>query len=333
MSSQITNQNSKKYDVFFIGAINYDIYVPHRNNEEETSSIAEDIKIEIGGGASITAMALSTLGLKTAVAGPVGKNPEIILNKLKEKNITSYFKQYNEVETAITIADHYPNGKRRYRADTRSNRLFSQNDLEEIVSEIIQSKIIMRTGYPWMLQIAGKPTAALFRYARSYNITTTLDMSNPDAWENSLLEELISEVIPTIDWLCANEKELYKLAKKSDEQIENSKIESYMTPERALEYACRLLNKGVKLVNLHYGSRGTMLITKDNYIIQEPPTIEKFVNPTGCGNLQNAGLIYCLLNNMDLNYAAKFSNAMAGLRLNGIDFPTLEDVKNLMVVK
>ncbi len=318
-------------DILFIGAMNYDVYVPHKNNSAETSSLTDDIKMEIGGGASITAIALANLGLLPAVAGSVGRHSETILQELEDRKVKHFIKKYSEVETAITVADHYPNGSKRYRANTKSNKLFTLEDLREMYPYVKSSRVVMRTGYPWMPQIAGKQTAELFNYARKHNITTALDMSNPDSWEKRLLEELVSDVVPNIDLLCANEKELYKLARKKDEpQINNSEIENYMEPKRSLEYAYRLLDKGVKIVNLHYGKRGTMLIKREDYVYEEPPKVERYENPTGGGNLQNAGVIYCILNKTDLNYAARFGNIMAVLRLNGNNFPTLQDVKTYM---
>lgn len=103
-----------------------------------------------------------------------------------------------------------------------------------------------------------------------------------------------------------------------------------MMPERALEYAHRLLEKGVKTVNLHYGRKGTILVTKSGYVHAEPCRVEKYANPSGCGNLQNAGVIYCMLNGDDLPYTARFANAMAVSRLNGNDFPTLRDAEIIL---
>jgi len=315
-------------DTLLIGAINYDIYVPYVNNSTETTSLSDVVRLKIGGGASITAIALATLGLSSAVAGSVGRDADIIRSELEERGVRQVLKKYPDVETAITVVEHYPDGRKRYRANTKSNRFFTPDDLRKVLPYVARSRVVMRTGYPWMPQIAGKPTAELFDYARQHGVTTALDMSNPDSWEQRLLEELISDVVPNIDLLCANENELHRLARTQNEpQIDNPELEAYMTPDRALKYAHRLLDRGVSTVNLHYGARGTMLVTKDGYVHQEPPRVEKYENPTGCGNLQNAGVIYCMRNGNDLGYAARFANTMAVLRLEGKDFPTLQDIK------
>lgn len=317
-----------KLDALLIGAINYDVYALHKDNSIETSVLSDGLRLEIGGGASITAIALARLGLSCAVAGSVGNDAATFIEKLDEKKVKHFLKQHHEVGTALTLAIHYQDGNKRHLANTTSNKFFTHQDLRELFPQIKNSKLVMRTGYPWMPQIAGRPTAELFNYARENNVITALDMSNPETWEKKLLEELVSDVVPNIDLLCANEKELYRLAKKEDElEIINSGIEEYMAPKRALEYAHRLLLRGVKIVNLHYGKRGTMLLTKDEYIHIEPLKVERYVNPTGCGNLQNVGIIYCMLNDKDLRYAAKFANTIAVLRLEGNDFPKLNDIE------
>ena len=199
----------------------------------------------------------------------------------------------------------------------------------------------MRTGYPWMPQIAGRPTANLFKYARRNGATTALDMSNPDRWQEGMLERLVSEVIPNVDLLCANERELYKIVTEMDRlegkqngyEVDNSELKEYLLPERMLDYADGLLSKGVKIINLHYGEKGTMLITSDYCVFEEALRADNLINPTGTGNLQNAGVIYCMLNGRDmsskadLSYTAKFANAAAMLRLSGIDFPSLQEVE------
>lgn len=319
------------FDIFLIGAVNYDIYVPHTNNSVETSSSSDDIRIEIGGGAPITAVALANLGMSPAIAGSIGKHADILLRELDSKGVKHFFKQYEDIETAITVADHYPDGKKRYRADTRSNRQFSPGDMNDVLQYVKGSRMVMRTGYSWMPQIGGRYTAGLFDYARQNGVTTALDMSNPDSWDKTLLEELVTDVVPNIDLLCANEKELNQLARKQHEpKGNNSELEDYMTPERVLEFSHRLLDKGVRIVNLHYGQKGTVLVTKNGYVHEMPPNIKKYTNPTGCGNLQNAGVIYCMLNSKDFGYTARFANAMAVLRLEGNSFPTLEEAENSM---
>src|SRR3989338_5343144 len=313
-------------DVLFIGAVNYDILFPHLESPVETSS-PSDIRRRIGGGASITAIALATLGLSSAVAGSIGKDADIILKELDNRGVKHFLRQY-PVETAITAVEHYPDGRKRYMANTGSNALFTPEDLSEVLPHVNNSRVVMRTGYPWMPQIAGRPTAELFEYARQHNVVTALDMSSPDSWQKKMLEELVSDVVPYIYLLCANRRELYTLGiKEGEPQIDNSDLEAHTTPERALEYAHRLLDQGVTIVNLHYGQRGTMLVTKHGHVHEEPPKVERYVNPTGCGNQQNAGVISRILSGDNLSYAARFGNTMAVLRLSGTDFPTLQDVK------
>ena len=71
-----------RLDALFIGAINYDFYAYHKNNSIETSALSDDIRMEIGGGASITALALARLGLSSAVAGSVGDDAATLIGKV-----------------------------------------------------------------------------------------------------------------------------------------------------------------------------------------------------------------------------------------------------------
>jgi len=250
-----------QFDVFSIGPSSIDVYVPYSQRPAEYTYLDDGIRMGIGGGATITAIALARLGMSTAVAGSIGIYSGSIRNMLERRGVISFLKRY-PVETAITVIDHYSNGRKRPRANIKSNTFYTQRDLEDNFKHVSESRLVLRTGYPWMPQIAGEPTVKLFEHAKQHNVITALDMSNPVSWEKGLLEGLVSDVLPKTDLLCANERELYVLARREDEpKIPKSDVEAHMTPNRAYKYARRLLDKGVKTVNLHYGPRGTMIIT------------------------------------------------------------------------
>lgn len=343
---------TKTIDALFIGALNYDVYinVPNLNRAIDATSLDNAVPLllpserRIGGGAAITAVALATLGLSTAVVGAVGKDGDALLEALKQAGVISLITQHSRVPTAVTLAYHTPEGGELYKANTQSNELFGTGDLTKLLGNVRQSRLVMRTGYPWMPQLAGLPTAELFRFARQNDVITALDMSNPKALDKRVLEELVSEVLPNVDLLCANVNELYCLANyKAGPDVGVSELETTISSETILDYSSQLIRRGVNIVNVHCGERGTVLVTNSGYVHAIPPQVAHIVNPTGCGNLQNAGFIYCLLNDgrldrlgsslglgLDLFYAAKFANAAAALRLGGKEFPTFEQIKALV---
>lgn len=340
---------AKTTGALLIGALNYDVYisVPNLNGAVEATSLENTIPLllplerRIGGGAAITAVALATLGLSTTVAGVVGNDSSQLLETLWKAGVATDVVTHSDVPTAVTRAYHSPDGKKLYKADIRSNQLFTAKDLTEMLDEVGRSRIVMRTGYPWTPEIAGVPTAELFRYARKNCTITALDMSSPAKWPEGMLESLISDVLPQVDLLCANAWELYSLARRPDEpKLNAGEAEDCMSPKRVLECSARLIKGGVSVVNVHYGEKGTVLVTANGWAHALPPYVAQTVNPTGCGNLQNAGIIYCMLNDrrpdrlgsstsfgLDLPYAAKFANAAAALRLGGKEFPSFKEIK------
>jgi len=330
----------EQYDVFAVGSANKDIYIPVVSSPKEYTHVRrEGLRIAMGGGALNVVGFLAHLGLSTAIAGSIGNDAnDIILERLKEYGIKSFLIKY-EVDTDVTAALHYPDVGKRYISSIKSKELYSPEDLKEVLSEIKKSKVLYRSSYPWQRGIIGKPSIELFDYARKNNVITVFDMSSPERWEEGLLEELRTEIIPRTDWLCANTRELYVLTKEEDKpEIPKSEIEDYMTLKRILKSARMMMDKGVKIVNIHEGRRGSVIIKKGAHYHAEPPRVEKYLHPTrliptGTGDAQNSGFIYCMLNEKDLKYTVNFANTMAVLRLSGIRRPKLNQVENFMEKK
>ena len=64
----------------------------------------DDINIELGGGALITAMALAELGMSSVVVGSVGRHSGIITEELEQRGVQYRLKEYTfDAETVLSF--------------------------------------------------------------------------------------------------------------------------------------------------------------------------------------------------------------------------------------
>jgi len=80
------------------------------------------------------------------------------------------------------------------------------------------------------------------------------------------------------------------------------------------EVGKKLINKGLNQCFITLGSKGVYYINKNKQGILESIPVN-VANATGAGDAFSAGVTYCLLNDKDIEYTAKFSSCMSNFAL------------------
>ena len=317
-------------EVVHIGRIIRELRTSAINLTPETT-LETRIEEGIGGGAPITSKTLSVWGTKTAIIAAIGTGSESAREELRECGIELVLEEYHvPMDTTITW-DMGEKGKS-LTYDARCSRMLNQEHIRRNSPYILNSKIsVMSTLGGFDISVL-EETARQFKAASDKGVVTALDLGgyikNPEYM--AIFQELF---LPGLRWVFGNEKEIYWAAKREGENIESpDKIREFMTPERAVEFANRILgiNNKLELVNVHYGEGGTILVRRGKYHHEMPSFRPPVKNNSGPGNVQNAGIIDCFLKGKDDAYAAKFANAASGLYVGGMGYPKLGQIESVM---
>jgi len=335
-------------DLIFVGSVNKDRI--HRDQGLTEAMVASSMRPNIGGSAAITALAATALGMKAGIVSAVGIENEALLRKIRERGVSGFFLYDPEKMTpeSAIIVDAQGNKKVINNNSLDEAARLSPDDLFYSERYFNSASVVCISSYPSNPELMGHPTGDFLQRAREHNVTTMFDMSEPSSrWtEEARLDDLRRVVLPQVDFLCANEKELYFLGRSpEDKQFdlhELTEVEVYMQRDRVFSFAERMLELGVKLVNVHYGSKGGILYGHNGYVHLMPPFSEGEVQPVGAGNAHNAGALRLIplgtgletLGRADLEEIIRFANATAHLRItresSADEFPSYARVREFL---
>jgi len=327
-----------KYDVTFIGPVQKEIRTEGVNTTLETAKVSGDYSFDIGGGLPYTGTAMAKLGLSILAVSSFGIGSENYQRKLRAKGIKPLVEEHPEVEQDTSLVIQSEDGRKAITHFPGSYTHFSREFLEIHADEIVDTRLIHISTFANLPEGTIAYLKQLYGVANTKGVITTMDMGRI-VWDEDMKEHLDGFLYNTCI-LSANEKELYGLARGDGDDFtmeQATEIEEYMTLDRVVEFAHRILdsqrnidNRTMELVNVHYGSRGTVLVSQDQTTHMEPSFEPELVIPTGTGNSQNAGVFYGWLQGWDLEKIARFANASAGLWLGGQQFPSLEEIEAKM---
>jgi sugar/nucleoside kinase (ribokinase family) len=161
----------------------------------------------------------------------------------------------------------------------------------------------------------GSPTARILRKARHAGATTSLDIStDPQGWPRVRVDA-VRACLPHVNTFFANEVEVCAVA-----EVRN--------PIRAAE---RILEHGVEEVVLHRGADGATSIREGQR--ESAPAFRVPVdNPTGCGDVFNAGYLFAKLSGGAPDEALGLGNACAALHLQDrtVPYPDLRRLRGFL---
>ncbi|MBD3229794.1 MAG: hypothetical protein GF329_16550 [Candidatus Lokiarchaeota archaeon] len=304
-------------DMIVCGDINIDIVTnPIERIQKEVSIVQDKFNVFPGGNAANTALELSNLGVNVHFIGALGLNDPIsnwLIDILNQNNI-SHSISFKKTSSGITFAITYKDGKRTFIATNGANRYLELNDCN---IERNLAKHLHRGGYYWSKNLIGKANDDLFKLAKGYGMTTSLGLSwDPNNWKRRL--DLLNN-LNFCDIILLNEKELKGLTEQKDLNDAINELKDFF--------------KGI--IVIHQGIKGSLIIEKNNKIKITPNEIE-IVNPTGSGDIYDAGLLFAYIHKgWDLKRSGKFATACAEVHLQNLDlkYPSIKDVKKYLKLR
>ena len=155
------------------------------------------VKTSTGGPVSNTGIAMSILGIDVELMGKIGDDyfGQGVLEALKERNAEKGMIVAKGEDTSYTVVIVPPGFDRIFLHNPGANNTFSSEDLNY---DLIRESRLFHFGYPplmkKMFENEGEELVKVFKKVKEMGVTTSLDMSLPDAksesgavnWDNVL---------------------------------------------------------------------------------------------------------------------------------------------------
>jgi sugar/nucleoside kinase (ribokinase family) len=280
-------------DLLVIGDCNPDVMVvggdvtPAFGQQEK---LVDGISLEIGGSASITAVAAARLGLRVALAAAVGDDPagRFMLGQLAAEGVdTAPVAVRPDVPTGMTVALS-ERGDRAILTATGAVATLTAHDVPSAL--LARARHVHVSSYFLVADSLGPGLAALLGAARAGGASTSLDTNwDPvQRWGDGRLTAALAQV----SLLLPNEAEALHLAGAA-------------TLEQAVS---ALTAAGPRLV-VKLGERGALCADGTRRYLAAPPPV-MVTDTTGAGDCFNAGVIAGLLSGEDLPSAVALGCAV-----------------------
>ena len=253
-----------------------------------------------GGNAANFALGASALGLRTGLAACLGDDATsaYLRRVLRAANVTSFLKVRRGLEAGRTVALAHADGTRQLITANGSNLALSPSDIS---AKVCETRHLHRAGYWWTPKLLGKPTRDLLRRARDRGAETSLDVStDPEGWPERRRAKVLA-VLPEVSVFFGNEDEVRSVFDERD--LRAAAKEAFAV--------------GVAVLAVHQGPRGCLVAARGVWH-REPAVRVVPRNPTGAGDVFNAGFVYGRLQGWNLEKCAKFANAAAAARVAGV---------------
>ena len=280
-------------DLLVIGDCNPDVMVvggdvtPAFGQQEK---LVDGISLEIGGSASITAVAAARLGLRVALAAAVGDDPagRFMLGQLAAEGVdTAFVAVRPDAPTGMTVALS-AGADRAILTATGAVATLTARDVPSAL--LVRARHVHVSSYFLMADSLGPGLATLLDAARAAGARTSLD-TNWDPAER-WADQRLTEALTHTSVLLPNEAEALRLAGALD-----------------LEQAVAALTAAGRALVVKLGERGALCTDGTRRYLAGPPPV-KVADATGAGDCFNAGVIAGLLDGLDLPAAVALGCAV-----------------------
>jgi sugar/nucleoside kinase (ribokinase family) len=310
-------------DLLVIGDCNPDVMVvggdvtPAFGQQEK---LVDGISLEIGGSASITAVAAARLGLRVALAAAVGDDPagRFMLGQLAAEGVdTGAVAVRFDAPTGMTVALS-AGGDRAILTATGAVATLTARDVPAAL--LARARHVHVSSYFLVADSLGPGLPALLEAARAGGASTSLDTNWDPAqrWRDDRLTAAFAHV----SLLLPNEAEAMHLAGAT-----------------ALEQAVSALTAAGAGLVVKLGERGALCADGTRHYLAQPPRVT-VADTTGAGDCFNAGVIAGLLSGEALPSAMALGCAVgaastraAGGTAGAPDLATARDLARSIAVR
>jgi len=280
----------KPLDLLVIGDCNPDVMVvggdvtPAFAQQEK---LVDGISLEIGGSASITAVAAARLGLRVALAAAVGDDPagRFMLGQLGAEGVdTAPVAVRPAAPTGMTVALSAGGDRAILTATGAVSTLTARDVPPELLG---RARHVHVSSYFLVAESLGPGLAELLRTAQASGASTSLDTN----WDPAQRwgDERLAAALAHVSLLLPNEAEALQLAGGALGRADGATLEQAVSV---------LTAAGPRLV-VKLGARGALCADGTRYYLAEPPPVT-VTDTTGAGDCFNAGVIAGLLSGEDL---------------------------------
>lgn len=291
----------RKCDVLLYGDVLLDflLYIDDQPVFSGRSYVAKNFYVSPGGAAANTAVALSRLGVNSCLISAVGSDliGRILIEDLDKESVSTKYVKVNSGKRSGIVVSIVTNGKEKILLSYRGACSENTVPISEVLNELKDVKLVYASGYTFYNIDRGSSIVELFKIAHDNEVKTFLELGGITSADSHILQRLKG----SIDFATMNDQELI----------------SYMnTPDvnRALLEFFNLIEPVVILIKM--GGKGS-IVYDGNTVNMIPPCNTNAIDPTGCGDAFNAGVIYGLLKELDPATAAKIGNAMGAYKAMG----------------
>jgi ribokinase len=277
------------FDAVGFGALNVDkLYVVNKIAETEDESFVTEYKESCGGSAANTVVGLARLGLKVGFVGRVADDQEgrLLLDDFRKENVDTH---------GIVVA---------------------KNGLSGVVMGFID-KEGQRALYvvPGVNDAIG-PKGVSLDYLRRTRLLHLSSFVGEQSFESQkrVVDRISSSVKVSFDpgMLYAKRglSALRPLIRRAFAMMPNEAELMLLTGKGYEEGAKKLISEGVEVVAVKLGKKGCFVTNGEEKHLLKPCKAEA-VDTTGAGDAWNAGFLYGLLRNKDLQECGRLGNFVA----------------------
>ncbi|MFW3145819.1 MAG: carbohydrate kinase family protein [Thermoplasmatota archaeon] len=276
----------------------------------------EWIRLSPGGNTMNFALAAGALGATVELhASHGGDGLSLFLKEwIRKCGVIDMTFPSDDSGTATTVAIPDTKGSRKLLTYTGANSLMEIGpkhlDLQGVAS-------LHTGGYFFQPAMAEGPIWDILREARGSGVETSMDpATDPGGFEGEAAAKLRDNV-HLLDILFVNEEEVRGLTGEGDLEMG----------------IASLIELGAKSVVVHQGSRGSRFISEDEDIQVKASPVKEILNPTGTGDIYNAGFVTARLKGLDITSSMEVGTAAAALHIGTSEpyYPSWKDVQNLLM--
>jgi len=304
--------------------------------------------VSTGGPVSNTGIALSILGIDTQLMGKIGTDffGDGILSLLRQRQISGGMRIAEGEDTSYTVALVPPGFDRIFLHNPGANNTFCADDVDY---EAVSRADLFHFGYPplmrGMFENKGAELEAMFRRVKELGVTTSLDMSLPDANSDSGQvdwEKLLTRVLPYVDlYIPSVEETLFMQDRPAYRALRTHAVGGDPLENLDVDIlpalGARLLTMGVKIVVIKCGVKGYYIRTGDaadlrtmgrvtlsedwaaRELYEQSFHVPTIASATGSGDSSIAGFLASMLRGLSIEESIRIACAVGGCNLTAYD--------------
>ncbi len=310
----------------------------------------DSVKVSTGGPVSNTGIALSILGINTKLMGKIGKDyfGEGVIKLLKERNAEEGMVIADGEKTSYTVVIVPPGFDRIFLHNPGANNTFCYDDIN---FDIVKEAKLFHFGYPPLMSRIFfndcEELVKIFKKVKELGVTTTLDMSLPDASSESgkvNWEKVLKNLLPYIDiYLPSIEESMFMIQREEFAYLQQGAkghdILENLDMNKLQSVGAQLLSYGPKIVVLKCGIKGYYIRTSNKEtlskigfakpadlnnwsnreLIQESFYVPNVAAATGSGDSSIAGFLSAYFNGKSIEETINIACAVGGQNVQVFD--------------